>query len=393
MKKFYVISILINFLSSVLLLNACKKESAISPEPTGSKIALGNLDLDNNLKAAVAGTKVSLGKLLFLDENLSNPGGESCGSCHSSAVSFTDPFHRIVSPGAVKGLFGNRNAPMASYTMFNPPFHYSVTDSTYEGGLFDDGRVNTLEEQAMKPFVNPLEMNNPELGTVVSKVHKASYYPLYQKIYGDIKDVNTAINNIVDAIATYERSPELNPFTSKFDYYLKGEAKLTDQERLGLNLFNDTLRAKCVNCHLTTPDAASGKILFTDFTYNSDGVPKNPLNPYYNIPRTFNPLGRDYRDLGLGAIVGDPTLNGNFRVSSLRNVAITAPYFHNGVYTTLEQVVHFYNVRDVPGSGIAPPEVPENIDTEETGNQHLTLKEEAAIVAFLKTLTDGYKKQ
>ncbi len=373
MKKLYII-IMIFFFAILLLLNACKKETPpvfILPAPPG--------------------TKVTLGKQIFLDVNLSTPVGQSCSSCHASSVSFSDPSHNMVSPGAATGLAGNRNAPMASYTMYFPPFHYSVEDTTYEGGLFWDGRVNTLEQQAMKPFVNPLEMNNPNLSTVVAKVHSASYYPLYKKIYGEITDTTKAITNIMDAIATFERSPELNPFTSKFDYYLAGKVSLTAQELQGMNLFNDTLKAKCANCHLTTPDPASGKVLFTDFTYNSDGVPANPYNPFYTLPVQFNALGANYADLGLGGILNDPTLTGNFRVSSLRNIAVTAPYFHNGVFGTLEEVVHFYNTRDVPGSGFAPPEVADNIDTEETGNQHLTAAEEAAIVAFLKTLTDGYQ--
>jgi len=374
MKKPYLISIFSVFGLMVFFLNGCRKDPALVQPLT-----------------AVTGTKVSLGKLIFLDVNLSNPIGQSCSSCHSSAVSFSDPSHNMVSPGAAPGLAGNRNAPMASYTMFNPPFHYNPDDTTYEGGLFVDGRVNTLEDQAMKPFVNPLEMNNADLNAVVAKVKAASYYPLYKKIFGEITDPTIAIKNIVSAIAAFERSPELNPFTSKYDYYLKGQASLTPQEQEGLTLFNDTLRSKCSTCHLTTPDETSGKILFTDFTYNSDGVPKNPFNPYYTIPTLFNADGEHYVDLGLGAILNDHTLDGNFRVSSLRNIALTAPYFHNGVFGTLEEVVHFYNTRDVPGSGFVP-EVADNIDTEETGNQHLTAKEEAAIVAFLKTLTDGYTK-
>ncbi len=221
-------------------------------------------------------------------------------------------------------------------------------------------------------------MANTDANSVVAKDRAAGYYPLYKKFYGEIHDVNTAFNNIAAAIADFERSPELNPFTSKFEYYMKGEARFTEQERLGLVLFTDPLRAKCANCHLTTPDERSGKILFTDFTYNSDGVPRNPLNPFYSIPSTYNPLGRGYRDLGLGGILNDPTLNGNFRVSSLRNIAVTSPYFHNGVFTTLKEVVHFYNTRDVPHSGFGRPEVAENIDTEETGNQHLTAREEAS---------------
>ena len=352
---------------------SCKKDNVVPDEAVTSEM------------------KVLLGKAIFLDTNLSNPAGQSCSSCHAAATSFSDPSHSMVSQGAVSGLFGNRNAPIASYTMFNPPFHFDNVDSSYVGGLFWDGRVNTLEEQAQKPFLNPLEMNNSDLSAVVEKVKAASYYPNFKKIYGAISDAPTAFNNIADAIAAFERSAELNPFTSKFDYYLKGQATLTAQELHGLDLFNDTLRAKCGNCHLTTPDATSGKVLFTDFTYNSDGVPKNPFNPFYSIPSSYNPSGAEFVDYGLGAILNNHDYDGEFRVSSLRNIALSAPYFHNGVFGTLEEVVHFYNTRDVPGSGFAPAEVPINIDTLETGNLHLTLQEEADIVAFLKTLTDGYK--
>ena len=354
----------------LLFLSSCHDESSITISPS---------------------LKTTLGKDIFTDKNLSNPTGQSCSSCHAAGTGFSDPNHNIVSPGAVDGLFGNRNAPMAAYTMYNPPFHYSIDDSTYEGGLFLDGRANTLEEQALKPFVNPLEMANSDAGMVFLKLRSASYYGLFVQVYGNVTDANKALNDMADAIATFERSPELNPFTSKYDYYLAGQASLTEEELAGLQLFSDTLKAKCANCHLLTPDPTSGKVLFTDFTYNNDGVPKNPNNPYYSIPTAFNALGANYIDNGLGSIINDPTLNGNFRVSSLRNVAVSAPYFHNGVFNTLEEVVHFYNVRDVPGSGIAPPEVAANIDTAETGNQHLTAQEEANIVSFLKTLTDGYK--
>jgi len=353
----------------MVLFNSCKKDvSTTTPE-----------------------MKIALGKDIFTDKNLSTPVGLSCSGCHAASTGFSDPNHNIVSEGAVDGLFGNRNAPMAAYTMYNPPFHYSAADSGYKGGLFLDGRVNTLEEQAQKPFLNPLEMGNSDANTVLLKLQSASYYPLFKQVYGGVTDANTAFADMADAIATYERSPELNPFTSKFDYYMAGQVSLTEEELAGMTLFNDSNRAKCTNCHLITPDPVSGKILFTDFTYNNDGVPKNPNNPFYTIPTAYNPLGTNYIDNGLGNIINDPTQNGAFRVSSLRNVAVSAPYFHNGVYNTLEEVVHFYNVRDVSGSGIAPPEVSANIDTAETGNQHLTAQEEAYIVAFLKTLTDGYK--
>ena len=327
--------------------------------------------------------KITLGREIFNDKNLSTPTGQSCSSCHSPATGFSDPAHKNVSPGAVSGLSGNRNAPIAGYTMFNPPFGYdSLNGSFYAGGLFVDGRVNTLEEQAKKPFLNPLEMNNPDMGSVVNKVKTAGYYHLYKTVYGVISDTSTAYDNIAEAIAEFERTPELNSFTSKFDYYLKGQASFTAQELNGLTLFKAVL---CSRCHLTTPDPASGKILFTNFRYFNIGVPRNPDNPFYSIPANFNAWGSNFIDYGLGKILNDHNHDGEFRVPSLRNIAVSAPYFHNGVFSTLEEVVHFYNMRDVPGSGFAPPEVSVNVRAAEIGILHLMAQYEADIVSFLKS--------
>ena len=359
-----------------IIFYSCKKETITAPQVTPT-----------------LGMKIELGKDLFFDKNLSNPIGQSCSSCHSPETAFSDISHNVVSPGAVDGLFGNRNAPSIVYSMYSPsPLHYSVEDSAYKGGQFLDGRVNTLSDQAKKPFLNVLEMNNADPSMVISKLQNASYFSLYKQVYGDVTDVTSTFNNIADAIAAYESSDSFsNRFTSKYDFYLKGQASLTAQELSGMNLFIDTLKGKCANCHLVTPDPVSGKILFTDFTFSSDGVPKNPNNPFYTISTTFNPLGSNYVDLGLGGFLGNTAYNGMFKVATLRNIAITAPYFHNGSFNTLEDVVHFYNTRDVAGSGFGAPEVVANIDTSETGNLHLTAQEEKDIVAFLKTLTDGYK--
>jgi cytochrome c peroxidase len=363
------------FVLAITLLNACQKdknETTITPAVTPEM-------------------KVSLGKKIFFDKGLSNPVGQSCSSCHSSTTGFSDPNHNIISEGAVDALFGSRNAPSIGYAMFTPQFHFDNDDSAYAGGLFLDGRVNSLEEQAMKPFFNVLEMNNNNMAMLLNKLQQADYFSLYKQVYGNISDAAQASGNIADAIAAFERSNELNPFTSKYDFYLNGQASFTAQELSGLKLFMDTLKGKCANCHLTDPDPASGKILFTDFTYNNDGVPKNPGNPFYTLSSAFNPLGANYIDYGLGTILNDHTLDGAFRVASLRNIAVSGPYFHNGAFNTLEEVVHFYNTRDVPGSGFAKPEVRANVDTLETGNLKLTPREEKDIVAFLKTLTDGYK--
>ena len=357
---------------SILLFgfSACKKDSSLHSSPE---------------------LKIQLGKLLFTDRTLSNPAGQSCASCHSSATGFSDPNHNTISQGAVDGLFGNRNAINIAYSAFAPTLQYNVADSGYAGGFFMDGRANTLQQQAQQPFLNKLEMANLDAAMVIGKLQNSPNYSLYKEVYGAANDVNTVFANMAEALSAFEKSSDLNPFTSKFDYYLKGQASLTAEELSGMQLFTDTLKGKCANCHLITPDPVSGKILFTDHTFTNDGVPKNPDNPYYTISSAFNPMGSNYVDYGLGAFLNNHDFDGMFKVPTLRNAAISAPYFHNGYFNTLEDVVHFYNTRDATGATYPIAEVPSTIDHDETGNLNLTAKEESDIVAFLKTLTDGYQ--
>lgn len=368
MRNNKILLILITIVTGIVVFSACSK--------------------DKDVITVMPVDKVVLGRQLFFDKNLSNPIGQSCGSCHSASVGFSDTLHGVTSPGVVHGLFGNRNSPTVSYAVFTPSFHYEDADSVYAGGLFLDGRVNSLQEQAMKPFLNKLEMNNTDAAMVVTKLKQASYYPLFKKIYGE-GSTDQDYANIADAIANFESSSDVSPFTSKFDYYLKGKVQLSAEETLGLQLFNDPLKGNCAACHISEPDPESGKVLFTDFTYDNIGVPKNPANPFYTIPVAFNPDGATALDYGLGGILKNPDYFGHFKVSSLRNVAVTAPYFHNGIFNTLEEVVHFYNKRDVVPFPAA--EFPTTVNRSELGNLRLTDAEEKAIVAFMKTLTDGYK--
>jgi len=163
---------------------------------------------------------------------------------------------------------------------------------------------------------------------------------------------------------------------------------LTEKELRGLALFEDENKGKCALCHISQPGQDGSPPLFTDFTYDNLGVPKNPENPFYELPPKFNPDGEDFVDYGLGGILGLPEEMGKFKVMTLRNIAITPPYMHNGVFNTLHEVVDFYNTRDL--GGWPPPEVPENVNQEELGDLGLTEAEVDTIVAFLETLTDGY---
>lgn len=335
--------------------------------------------------------KEQLGKFLFFDESLSTPEGQSCASCHDPAVAFTDPESILpVSKGAVKGLFGNRNDMTVSYSRHVPPLHYDSVNQEWNGGLFWDGRANNLIEQAMGPPMNPLEMANPDTLAMALKLRSLDYAGKFEEIYGSgaLADPGMAFYHMADAVAAYEMSREVNPFSSKFDLWKRGEATLTDQEQRGFMLFAVESKGNCIACHPHTPMEDGTPALFTNFTYDNLGVPPNPENPFYQLSGEHNPDGYGFRDLGLGGFLNDPAENGKFRVPTLRNVAITAPYLHNGVFKTLFQVVAFYNTRDVAPWPEA--EVTGNVNRDEMGDLGLSIQEMEDIVAFLGTLTDGW---
>jgi cytochrome c peroxidase len=339
-----------------------------------------------------------LGEFLYFDTNLSTPAGQSCASCHSPAAGFADPDTNLpVSQGVLpQNRFGNRNSPSAAYAMFSPIFHYDEEESLWVGGEFWDGRAtgevlgDPLADQAMGPFLNPLEMNNPSKLVVVNKVRRSDYADLFEQVWGDgsLNDVEAAYNNIALSIAVFERTSLFAPFSSKYDFYLAGYDVLTEKELRGLALFENENKGKCALCHISRPGSDGSPPLFTDFTYDNLGVPKNPENPFYGLPPKFNPDGEDFVDYGLGGVLGLPEEMGKFKVMTLRNIAITPPYMHNGVFNTLHEVVDFYNTRDL--GGWSPSEVPENVNHEELGDLGLTNAEVDTIVVFLETLTDGY---
>lgn len=357
-----------------------------------------------------------LGKMLFFDTNLSTPPGQSCAACHGPEVGFTGPDSSInaagtVYPGAVHIRFGNRKPPASAYGGISPVLYYDEAQAMWIGGMFWDGRAtgwtlgDPLAEQAQGPFLNPLEQNNPNAKHVCIKVARSSYAQLFEEVWGAgsldfVEDVAGTYERIARSIAAYERSGEVNPFSSKYDQYLAGTVALTAQEASGLALFNG--KAKCSACHISAPGAEGEPPYFTDFTYDNLGIPKNPENPFYSMPRKWNPAGTNWIDPGLGGFLKTALFSpevyalqwGKQKVPTLRNIDkrpyqdFVKAYGHNGFFKSLEEIVHFYNTRDV--EPWPAPEVSDNINTTELGNLGLTADEEADLVAFLKTLTDGY---
>ncbi len=364
-----------------------------------------------------------LGKNLFFDK-ISDPDSMACADCHAPSVGFTGAIpainkHGAVYRGAVPQRFGNRKPPSAAYATLSPVFHYDEEEGLFVGGNFWDGRAtgeklgNPAADQALGPFLNPVEQNNPSKQAVLEQVARSKYAWLWEEIWGepisyeDEAKIEQNYDRIGLAIAAYEDSSEVNQFSSKYDYYLKGEAELTAKEAWGLELFNG--KAMCSACHPSESGSNDEPPLFTDFTYDNLGVPKNPENPFYDMDQVYlddgtqiNPEGADWIDPGLGGFL--ETLPeweslaeenmGKHKVPTLRNVdkrpgkGFTKAYVHNGVFKSLKEVVHFYNTRDV--KDWPQPEVPENVNTDELGDLGLTHQEEVAIVAFMKTLSDGY---
>jgi len=381
--------------------------------------------------AAALTDKEKLGKEIFFDKKLSINKNQACAACHGPEVGFTGPDSIInvmgsVYEGSVAGRFGNRKPPASAYAGDSPILSQNMTSLLWSGGMFWDGRAtgwtslgDPLAEQAKGPFLNPMEQGLPDASCVVYRVITSDYKHLYKQVWGELNikwpkkicssaatlsdddqtKVNKAYDNIAKSIAAYERSKEVSSFTSKYDDYLKGKAKLTQNEMRGLELFNNKSKGKCANCHVPP--------LFTDFTYDNLGIPKNPMNPFY-YEKMWNGLGGglNWIDYGFGGFLkttpynqSAPENNGKHKVPTLRNVDkrpypdFIKAYGHNGYFKSLEQIVHFYNTRDVlnaswNGEKWPASEVSDNMNTADMGNLGLSVSEEKDIVAFLKTLTD-----
>jgi cytochrome c peroxidase len=455
------------------------------------------------LAAALSGTldpfhKVeTLGKLEIFDPNLSVNSNLACSFCHDpnagygNGASILSVFTGGANPGSVPitvagaypdNRIAKRNPQSYVYSPYFPPLQYNITQGDFYGGNFWDARAtgyrlqNSAAEQAQGPPVDSEEMANPDTACVVWKLSLSKYKFFFEQVWGtgsldiswpsdvaticstpkgaaifgtnatplslstsDRTRANQAYDEFGQAIASYEISSSVSPFTSKFDAYLAGSVSLTAQEERGYDLFSG--KAQCNTCHLdgrsnTAKGADTGAAtnvapMFTDFTYNNLGLPRNVILPWYSedtpdqVGFTGNPLGPGFTDEGVGLFLDGyygappnltwgqhlPFFEGKFQTSTARNVGkvpypgFVKAYMHNGYLLSLKEVVHFYNTRDVYPqpvlSGNCPRGTVEKVTCwpmpEDPNNENMTIgrlglssAEEDDLVAFLQTLTDGF---
>jgi len=304
--------------------------------------------------------RAALGRLIFEDPALSQPPGQACADCHAARVAFRDPeSDHSTSAGAIASRFGARNAPSTMYAPYIPELVLDPVAGEYRGGQFWDGRAAALEDQAALPLLNPVEMNNPDKATVVAAIARA-------------------------------------PYARRF-----AAATLTAEALRGLAIFEDPARGNCASCHPSRPGPDGAPPMFTTYGYANLGVPRYANSAFFTQPRALNPAGPSYIDHGLMGTTGAPRDDGRFRIPTLRDVARTAPYGHNGYFASLPYILDFLNTRDVGSTEVGtcsratptatcawpPPEVPRNLDPR-VGHLGLSPDDLEALAAFLATLDD-----
>lgn len=300
------------------------------------RIPLGLIDPEIPADNALTLAKVELGRQLYFDKRLSVDDTVSCATCHDPQHGFAES--EAISIG-IQGKKGTRNAP-------------TVLNAALFDVQFWDGRAPSLEEQAKGPIVNPVEMGMPSLEALVEKLKK---FPEYKKSFTEAFPEGITADNIVRAIAAYERT--LLAGDSPFDRYFYGkeENAISPAAKRGLEVFRE--KGRCVTCH----EILSSFALFTDQKFHNVGVGMDKPNP----------------DLGRYLVTKEEKDMGAFKTPTLRNVALTAPYMHDGSEPTLESVVELYDRGGIPNrhldGGIRP--------------LNLTDQEKKDLVEFMKTLT------
>jgi cytochrome c peroxidase len=351
-----------------------------------------------------------VGAKIFADTSLSASGRQSCQTCHDFGSGLAAPNAQAVQPGGVNmELTGVRNTPSATYMRSEFAFRIDPVDGP-SGGLFWDGRENTLAGQATEPFTNPREMAMADHASVVARLRAASYADEFKVVYGAgvFDDVETAYTHMTEAIAAFEtEDPRFQAFTSKFDEVQRGKATFSAAEARGFALFQDAAKGNCSACHPSDVGEFGALPIFTDRTYDNLGVPRNA-----EIPANADP---SYYDLGLcnnaAVKASNPEVCGAFKVPALRNVALRHSFFHNGRFHTLKDALTFYVQRDTNPEKFyplkpdgtydkfddLPPQYRANVNQEEVPyNRHqgdqpaLSDAEVDDVIAFLGTLSDGY---
>jgi len=390
-----------------------------------------------------------LGHDIFLDTSLSSSGKIACASCHSPDHAYGPPNEGPVMLGGPElKLPGVRAVPSLTYLERQLDFSIGPDDPLNEnvnlaqqaevgktadrvqktatqaaqsaanivpqGGLFWDGRADTLQIQASGPLLDPREMDGGSIEIIAEKLRNAPYAKKFAALFGErvFKDPRLLVAEATFAVSRYQiEEPGFHPYTSKYDYWLEGRARMSEVELRGLRLFNDPEKANCAGCHSSQPSREGFPPRFTDTQYEALGAPRNSA-----LADTRDP---GYFDLGVcGPIrkdIADQTqFCGMFKTPSLRNTAVRRAFFHNGVFHTLQEVMDFYNFRDTHPEKVYPVgadgkvqkynDIPvqyhANVDVSDPPfNRHpgetlaMTAQDEADIIAFLKTLNDGYKPE
>ena len=305
--------------------------------------------------------------------------------------------------------FARRSAPSLLYVRYVPRFYFHLSDDDIQpspfGGFFWDGRANSIAELVKEPLLNPDEMNNRDLAQIAHKIASAKYAADFRREFGDVfSNPSDAVRALGQALEAFLTSDEMAPFSSKYDAYVRGEAKLTSLEARGLKLFKDPDKGNCITCHRFYDTSKNPeRSLFTDFGYDAVAVPHNPKIPANGDARHFDLGLCERRDQATPS--NDEIWCVSFRTPSLRNVAVRESFMHNGVFKNLRDAVSFYATRATDPmrwykSGVKFDDVPEkyrhqvNINSipynrRQGDEPALTDEDVDAIVAFLGTLTDA----
>lgn len=350
---------------------------------------------------AAAESLAALGEALFFDPSLSQNRTQACATCHDPLRAFTDPREsaagRAASLGDDGASLGDRNAPTAAYARFSPRFHRRA-DGVFVGGQFLDGREPDLAGQAGGPPLNPLEMGMKDKAAVVARLREnPDYITWFEALFdrGVLDDADAGYAAMTAAIAAFEETDAFAPFDSKYDRWLRGEYTMTQEEELGKLLFFSQQFTNCNMCHQLRKSAVAADETFSNYEFHNIGVPENAAL------RALNGVtAADHGLMANPAAAGDAAQDGKFKTPSLRNVAVTGPYMHNGVFKDLRTVVAFYNrynsraeasqINPETGARWGDPEVPGTLSLKQL--EHGPALEPMridALVAFLKTLTDA----